>query len=115
MGVVSGHCYNKHNTITISTKMNSLVLLLSLSLLLATTHSAAMPWYQGDGLPDCAPGKCPKTAEVSPIKCSADPTMYFNNGYPTVCAEGFECDAAAADAAEGDPCRPVEAEEGYEK
>merc|ERR1712233_120470 len=42
------------------------------------------PWYQGDGLPDCAPGKCPRTAEISPIKCSSDLTMYFNNGYPTV-------------------------------
>ena len=73
------------------------------------------PWYQGDGLPDCAPGKCPKTAEVSPIKCSSDPAMFFNNGYPTLCAEGFTCDAAAADAGEGNPCRAAEeAEEGYE-
>ena len=37
-----------------------------------------------DGLPDCAPGKCPRTAEISPIQCSSDPAMYFNNGYPTV-------------------------------
>ena len=43
--------------------------------------------------------------------------MYFNNGYPTLCAEGFACNAGAADAGEGDPCRPAEAEEedGYEK
>jgi len=96
--------------------MNSLVMLVIVSMLLVSTHSAPKPWYQGDGLPDCAPGKCPKTAEISPIKCSADPSMYFNNGYPTLCAEGFACDAAAADAGEGDPCRPAEEEEeGYEK
>merc|ERR1711915_40187 len=75
----------------------------------------AKPWYQGDGLPDGAPGKCPKTAEVSPIKCSSDPAMFFNNGYPTLCAEGFTCDASAADAGEGNPCRAAEEEgEGYE-
>merc|ERR1712001_325713 len=69
-------------------------------------------WYQGSGLPDCAPGKCPATAEISPIKCSSDPAMFFNNGYPMVCAEGFTCDAAAADAGEGTPCRAAEEEAG---
>ena len=64
------------------------------------------------GLPDCAPGKCPATAEISPIKCSSDPAMFFNNGYPMVCAEGFTCDAAAADAGEGNPCRAAEEEAG---
>merc|ERR1712037_1001618 len=54
-----------------------------------------------------APGKCPRTAEISPIKCSSDLAMFFNNGYPTNCAEGEESDAAAADAAEGNPCRPA--------
>ena len=39
---------------------------------------------RSDGLPDCAPGKCPRTAEISPIKCSSDLAMFFNNGYPTV-------------------------------
>jgi len=39
-----------------------------------------------------------------------------DNGYPTLRAEGFAWDAAAADAGEGDPCRPAEEEEGgYEK
>merc|ERR1712107_795546 len=75
----------------------------------------AKPWYQGDGLPDCAPGKCPRTAEISPIQCSSDPAMYFNNGYPTNCVEGEACDEAAAAAAEGNPCRPVAGEEGYER
>ena len=69
-----------------------------------------------DGLPDCAPGKCPATAEISPVQCSSDPAMFFNNGYPTLCGEGTECDTAAAEAGEGNPCRAVEAaEEGYEK
>merc|ERR1712215_420505 len=63
------------------------------------------PWYQGNGLADCAPGKCPPTAEISPVKCSSDPTMYFNNGYPTNCAEGEECDEAAAAEGAGNPCR----------
>merc|ERR1712227_451694 len=75
----------------------------------------AKPWYQGSGLPDCAPGKCPKTAEISPIKCSSDPTLFFNNGYPMLCQEGFSCDSAAADAGEGNPCRADEGGEGYEK
>ena len=35
-------------------------------------------------MPDCAPGKCPRTAEISPIVCSSDLAMFFNNGYPTV-------------------------------
>jgi len=81
-----------------------------LSLLVVAALSK--PWYQGSGLPDCAPGKCPKTAEISPIKCSSDATMFFNNGYPTVCQEGFSCDSAAADAGEGNPCRADEG--GYE-
>merc|ERR1711884_254447 len=68
----------------------------------------AKPWYQGSGLPDCAPGKCPKTAEISPIKCSSDPVLFFNNGYPMLCQEGFTCDTAAADAGEGNPCRAAE-------
>jgi len=55
-----------------------------------------------------------RTAETSPIKCSSDLTMYFNNGYPTNCPEGEECDAAAADAGEGNPCRPAVGE-GYER
>merc|ERR1712080_402111 len=64
-------------------RMPSLPLLsLALLLTLATMGSTIPnPWYQGDGLPDCAPGKCPKTAEISPIICSSDPGMYFNNGY----------------------------------
>ena len=66
------------------------------------------------GLPDCAPGKCPKTAEISPIKCSSDPVLFFNNGYPMLCQEGFTCDAAAADAGEGNPCRAAEDGAGYE-
>merc|ERR1712227_497868 len=96
-----------------SSTMNNAVkvfILLTLSCL-----SLSKPWYQGDGLPDCAPGKCPKTAEVSPIVCSSNPTMFFNNGYPTLCAEGFTCNSAAADAGEGNPCRADEGgEEGYE-
>merc|ERR1711936_30268 len=104
-------------TSSISTNMKYLMItLLTVMILLNSSNAAPKPWYQGDGLPDCAPGLCPATAEISPVKCSSDPTMYFNNGYPTVCAEGFECDAAAADAGEGDPCRPVEEEDhGYEK
>merc|ERR1712083_538593 len=54
------------------------------------------PWYQGNGLADCAPGKCPPTAEISPVKCSGDPTN---------CAEGEECDEAAAAEGAGNPCR----------
>ena len=51
------------------------------------------------------------------MQCSSDPAMFFNNGYPTLCGEGTECDTAAAEAGEGNPCRAVEAaeEEGYEK
>ena len=41
-------------------------------------------FFLTDGLPDCAPGKCPRTAEISPIVCSSDLAMFFNNGYPTV-------------------------------
>merc|ERR1711936_385462 len=85
------------------------------ALALILVPAMSKPWYQGDGLPDCAPGKCPRTAEISPIKCSSDLTMYFNNGSPTNCAEGEECDAAAADAAEGNPCRPAAGGEGYER
>merc|ERR1712087_896060 len=94
-------------------KMNNTVTIFLLVTL--TTLALSKPWYQGDGLPDCAPGKCPKTAEVSPIKFSSDLAMFFNNGYPTLCQEGFTCDAAAADAGEGNPCRAAEEEgEGYE-
>merc|ERR1711953_917949 len=85
------------------------------ALALILVPSFSKPWYQGSGLPDCAPGKCPRTAEVSPIKCSSDPTMFFNNGYPMVCAEGFTCDQEAADAGSGNPCRASEDAEGYEK
>merc|ERR1712098_504908 len=87
-------------------RMRFLALILALATLVA-----AKPWYQGDGLADCAPGKCPATAEVSPIKCSSDLKMYFNNGFPTNCGEGEECDQAEADAASGNPCRPVPAED----
>merc|ERR1712098_68874 len=69
-----------------------------------TTLVAAKPWYQGDGLADCAPGKCPPTAEVSPIQCSSDPLLYFNNGYPTKCDKGFVCDEEKAAAGAGNPC-----------
>ena len=71
-------------------------------------------FYPAGGLPDCAPGKCPKTAEISPIKCSSDPVLFFNNGYPMLCQEGFTCDAAAADAGEGNPCKAAEDGAGYE-
>merc|ERR1712212_968109 len=92
---------------SISTNMKYLMItLLAVMILLNSSTAAPKPWYQGDGLPDCAPGLCPATAEISPVKCSSDPTMYFNNGYPTVCAEGFEWEAAAAEAGEGDPGRP---------
>merc|ERR1712066_1009315 len=57
------------------------------ALALVLVPAMSKPWYQGDGLPDCAPGKCPRTAEISPIKCSSDLAMFFNNGYPTNCAE----------------------------
>merc|ERR1712080_289837 len=73
------------------------------TMLLPSTQG--LPWYQGNGLGDCAPGKCPPTNEVSPITCSSDLTMYFNNGYPTVCGEGEQCDPEAADAGEGNPCK----------
>ena len=73
-----------------------------------------VPFYLTGGLPDCAPGKCPKTAEISPIKCSSDPVLFFNNGYPMLCQEGFTCDTAAADAGEGNPCRAAEDGAGYE-
>merc|ERR1711971_1277746 len=85
------------------------------ALALVLVPAMSKPWYQGDGLPDCVPGKCPRTAEISPIVCSSDLAMFFNNGYPTNCAEGEECDAAAADAAEGNPCRPAAGGEGYER
>merc|ERR1711892_7404 len=82
-----------------------LVLLFAMSLLLAPVHSAPKPWYQGGGLGDCAPGKCPATAEVSPVQCSSDPALFFNNGYPTNCAEGEECDEATAAEGAGNPCK----------
>merc|ERR1712126_562262 len=93
-------------TLRVTTRMKGPLCAISALSLILTTHLAlAKPWYQGDGLPSCAPGKCPKTAEISPIKCSSDLSMYFNNGYPTLCAEGEECDPAEADAANGNPCR----------
>merc|ERR1712223_826658 len=95
--------------------MARLTLVIACALALVLVPTLSKPWYQGDGLPDCAPGKCPRTAEISPIQCSSDPAMYFNNGYPTNCAEGEACDEAAAAAAEGNPCRPVAGEEGYER
>merc|ERR1712215_153699 len=105
-----------HNLNTHNSMKYPMITLMTVMLLLHSNNAAPKAWYQGDGLPDCAPGLCPATAEISPIKCSSDPTMYLNNGYPTVCAEGFECDAAAADAGEGDPCRPAEGgDDGYEK
>merc|ERR1711935_662923 len=56
----------------VSTKMKaSLTLLASLLVCLVINVSESKPWYQGDGLADCAPGLCPKTAEISPIKCSS--------------------------------------------
>merc|ERR1712215_413496 len=82
-----------------------MITLLAVMILLNSSNAAPKPWYQGDGLPDCAPGLCPATAEISPVKCSSDPTMYFNNGYPTNCAEGEECDEAAAAEGAGNPCR----------
>jgi len=80
-------------------------LLLTALLFLAPASGAPKPWYQGGGLADCAPGKCPPTAEISPVQCSSDPAMYFNNGYPTNCAEGEECDEAAAAEGAGNPCK----------
>merc|ERR1712179_653626 len=74
-----------------------------------------LPWYQGDGLADCAPGKCAPTAEVSPIQCSSDPILFFNNGFPTLCAEGEACDEDAAAAGEGNPCRAAGGEDGYSR
>merc|ERR1712037_616921 len=104
---------NNHQQAPISRAMLSTVKTLVFLGMIAL--ALAKPWYQGAGLPDCAPGKCPRTAEVSPIKCSSDLAMFFNNGYPMNCAEGEECGAAAADAAEGNPCRPVAGGEGYER
>ena len=34
---------------------------------------------------------------------------------PQNCAEGEECDAEAADAGSGNPCRPAAGAEGYER
>merc|ERR1711862_44895 len=110
MGVSS-----RNQTGTSSSTINNMlskVFIVFCALMVASVFSK--PWYQGSGLPDCAPGKCPAIAEISPIKCSSDPAMFFNNGYPTNCAEGFTCDQAAADAGEGNPCRAAEGGEGYE-
>merc|ERR1711879_357100 len=63
--------------------MARLTLVIASALALVLVPTLSKPWYQGDGLPDCAPGKCPRTAEISPIKCSSDLAMFFNNGYPT--------------------------------
>merc|ERR1712126_263875 len=84
-----------------TTKTISKVFTVLSALMLVSVFSK--PWYQGSGLPDCAPGLCPFTAEISPIKCSSDPTL---------CAEGFTCDQAAADAGEGNPCRAAEGGDG---
>jgi len=91
------------------------VALVSVLVLVLIPSIQGLPWYQGDGLETCAPGKCKATAEVSPIKCSSDLAMFFNNGAPTNCAEGFACDEAAAAAAEGNPCRLVEEDDGYSR
>ena len=37
--------------------------------------------------------------------------MFFNNGFPTNCIEGEECDEAAAAEGAGNPCKPA----GYRK
>jgi len=79
------------------------------SFLLVVMMMSTTSGYQGDGLADCAPGKCPPQAEVSPIWCSSDLTMFFNNGFPTNCGPDEECNAEAADGAAGNPCRPVAA------
>jgi len=89
--------------------------LASVLVLVLVSSIQGLPWYQGDGLADCAPGKCKPTAEISPIQCSSDPSMFFNNGAPTNCAEGFTCDEAAAAAAEGNPCRLAEEDDGYSR
>merc|ERR1712080_168060 len=60
--------------------INTGLILAVIALLLC--RGEAKPWYQGAGLADCAPGKCPPTAEVSPVQCSSDPVLFFNNGFP---------------------------------
>merc|ERR1712025_641668 len=69
-----------------TTKMITKVFIVLSALLVVSVLSK--PWYQGSGLPDCAPGLCPFTAEISPIKCSSDPVLFFNNGYPTSVPRG---------------------------
>merc|ERR1711864_2496 len=92
------------------------VLFLLVTLVVLLTPGQALPWIQSDGLADCAPGKCPKTAEISPIVCSdTDPTFFFQNGYPLACIEGEECDPEVADSGAGNPCRPAEGGDGYSK
>merc|ERR1711983_330714 len=103
---------NTSGTSITTTKMIAKVFIVLSALLVVSVFSK--PWYQGSGLPDCAPGLCPYTAEISPIKCSSDPVLFFNNGYPMLCQEGFTCDTAAADAGEGNPCRAAEDGAGYE-
>merc|ERR1711936_852397 len=84
-----------------------LLICLGIAILSNPATAAPKPWYQGGGLGDCAPGLCPPTAEVSPVQCSSDPTLYFNNGYPTNCAEGEQCDQEVAAAGAGNPCKPA--------
>merc|ERR1712013_452144 len=92
---------NNHQQAPISHTMLSTVKTLVFLGMIAL--ALAKPWYQGSGLPDCAP-----------VKCSSDPVLFFNNGYPMLCQEGFTCDTAAADAEEGNPCRAAEDGAGYE-
>merc|ERR1711950_24590 len=59
-------------------KMNNTVTIFLLVSL--TTLAMSKPWYQGDGLPDCAPGKCPaqprsppsSAAQTSPCSSTTD-------------------------------------------
>merc|ERR1711918_32407 len=67
------------------TIMANSALLAFCALALVLVPAMSKPWYQGDGLPDCAPGKCPRTAEISPIKCSSDsPCSLTTDTPPTV-------------------------------
>merc|ERR1712037_493194 len=50
--------------LTIMAHPATLVAFCALALILAPAMSK--PWYQGDGLPDCAPGKCPAQPRSPP-------------------------------------------------